>query len=185
MPIRSSILIAFLFASLTILAQSTNIEQADEAVMYKKFNQWVNDTIPTITDQYSLQYDENMQCEELDITIVFNAEVKDGKMTSHSNTSTNFLSKCVYVLNEIEAFHSTFPKNYNVHIEETTRHTPSYVEQLSHNYQTTAFRVTISTDKLFAIYDYNFRFINSAHVYDKTTKQLKYLSDNELKDIYK
>ena len=89
MPIRSSILIAFLFASQTILAQSTNVEQADEAVMYKKFNQWVNDTIPTITDQYSLQYDENMQCEELDITIVFNAEVKDGKMTSHSNTSTS------------------------------------------------------------------------------------------------
>ena len=185
MPLRTSILIAFLFANQTILAQSVNVEQADEAVMYKKFNQWVNDTIPSITDQYSLRYDENMQCEELDITTVFNAEVKDGKMNALSQTTTNFLTICMHVLDEIEAFHSTFPKNYKVHIEATIRHTPSYVEQLSHNYQTTAFRVTISTDKLFTIYDYNFIFINSAYVYDNTTKQLKYLSGSELKEIYK
>ena len=185
MNLRTSILIAFLFASQTILAQSVNVEQADEAVMYQKFNQWVNDTIPSITDQYSLRYDENMLCKELDITTVFNAEVKDGKMNALSQPSTNFLTTCVHVLDEIEAFHSVFPKNYKVHIETTIRHTPSYVEQLSHNYQTTTFRVTISTDNLFAIYDYNFRFINSAYVYSNATKQIKYLSGNDLKDIYK
>jgi hypothetical protein len=49
---------------------------------------------------------------------------------------------------------------------------------------TTNRQVTLTTDKLFAIYEF-YRYIDGAYVYDKRTKQGKMLYHEELENIYK
>jgi hypothetical protein len=156
-----------------------------EAQMYSKFNKWVNDTLPTITDQYSVTYNDTLKLfTQLEIKTVTNAEVKNGKITSVSSTSQSVIGRLEYVLSEIEEFHTIFPKDYKVHMEETVQYRPTYAEQLAYDFNSPDYQLILSTDNILAVYDF-YRYIKHAYVYDKRTKQGKFVSNEELKNIYK
>ena len=93
------IIFAFLLICQNLFAQEEDKKAGTQA--YKEFNEWLNDTIPTITDQYSLTYNHDLeQYEELNVRILVNAEVKNGKMTILNSTSRKH--NLDYVMNLIK-----------------------------------------------------------------------------------
>ena len=154
----------------------------DKALQYKEFMEWVHDTIPTITDQYSLTNDDSTYA-ELNVKIIVNAEVKNGKMTILNSTSQND-NELDYIMCGLKEFHTTLPQNYKLHIEVNVLYHPSWLPDFSYDWATTNRQITLTTDKMFAIYEF-YRYIDSAYVYDKRTKQGKMLYHEELKDIYR
>ena len=116
------IIFAFLLICQNLFAQEEDKKAGTQA--YKEFNEWLNDTIPTITDQYSLTYNHDLErYEELNVRILVNAEVKNGKMTILNSTSRKH--NLDYVMNLIKDFHTTLPQNYRLHMEETVLYQPN------------------------------------------------------------
>ena len=179
------IIFVFLLICQNLFAQEEDKKAGTQA--YKEFNEWLNDTIPTITDQYSLTYNHDLErYEELNVRILVNAEVKNGKMTILNSTSRKH--NLDYVMNLIKDFHTTLPQNYRLHMEETVLDQPNCygcpLEEDGYTSASVNYQVTLITDKLFAIYDI-YKYVSSAYVYDKRTKQGKMLYHEELENIYK
>ena len=179
------IIFVFLLICQKLFAQEEDKKAGTQA--YKEFNEWLNDTIPTITDQYSLTYNHDLErYEELNVRILVNAEVKNGKMTILNSTSRKH--NLDYVMNLIKDFHTTLPQNYRLHMEETVLYQPNCygcpLEEDGYTSASVNYQVTLITDKLFAIYDI-YKYVSSAYVYDKRTKQGKMLYHDELESIYK
>ena len=186
---KNNIIIYALYTFLLILipqeirAQISGNDE-DEAMIYSRFNSWVNDTIPTITDQYSLEYNDTLKLyDKLTVTAVTNAAVNNGELSILNSTSKDSSSHVQFVINEIENFHSELPKNYRLHLEEVVEYKPSYIEQSPYSFNSPVFKVTISTDKFLVIYDF-YRYIKYAYVCEKGSNQGRYLSDNALKEIF-
>lgn len=186
---HNSIIYALFTFVLLLFSQNNNAQSFEdeeyEAMIYNRFNSWVNDTIPTITDQYSLEYNDSLKSyDKLNVTAVTNAVVNNGELTILNSTSNGNDAYIQFVINEIENFHSGLPKNYRIHMEKTVEYVPSYVEQSAYSFQSPDIRITLSTDKLLVIYDF-YRYIKHAYVCEKNSRQGRYLSGNDLKDIFK
>lgn len=180
---KKYIIFAFLLICQNLFAQEEEERKPkDKALQYKEFMEWVHDTIPTITDQYSLTNDDSTYA-ELNVKIIVNAEVKNGKMTILNSTSQND-DELDYIMCGLKEFHTTLPQNYKLHIEVNVLYHPSWLPDFSYDWVTTNRQITLTTDKMFAIYEF-YRYIDSAYVYDKRTKQGKMLYHEELKDIYR
>ena len=178
------IIFAFLLICQNLFAQEEEERKPkDEALQYKEFMEWVHDTIPTITDQYSLTNIEDSAYADLNVKIIINAEVKNGKMKILNSTSQDD-GELEFVIWQLEEFHTALPKNYKLHIEENVLYHQSWLPNSPYMWATTNRQVTLTTDKLFAIYEF-YRYIDGAYVYDKRTKQGKMLYHEELKDIYR
>ena len=177
------IIFAFLLVCQNLFAQEEEERKPkDEALQYKEFMEWVHDTIPTITDQYTLNNNDSTYA-DLNVKIIVNAEVKNGKMEILNSTSQDD-DGLGYAMLELEEFHTVLPKNYKLHVETNVRYYPSWIPRFTYMWATTNRQVKLTTDKLFEIYEF-YRYIDSAYVYDKRTKQGKMLYDEELKNIYK
>jgi hypothetical protein len=91
-------------------------------------------------------------------------------------------------MNLIKDFHTTLPQSYRLHMEETVLYQPNCygcpLEEDGYTSASVNYQVTLITDKLFAIYDI-YKYVSSAYVYDKRTKQGKMLYHEELENIYK
>lgn len=186
---HNSITYALFTFVLLLFSQNNNAQSFEdeeyEAMIYNRFNSWVNDTIPTITDQYSLEYNDSLKSyDKLNVTAVTNAVVNNGELTILNSTSNGNDASIQFVINEIKNFHSGLPKNYRIHMEKTVEYVPSYVEQSAYSFQSPDIRITLSTDKLLVIYDF-YRYIKHAYVCEKNSRQGRYLSGNDLKDIFK
>lgn len=181
---KKYIIFAFLLICQNLFAQEEE-ERApkDEALQYKEFMEWVHDTIPTITDQYSLTNIEDSAYADLNVKIIINAEVNNGKMKILNSTSQDD-DGLGYAMLELEEFHTVLPKNYKLHVETNVRYYPSWIPRFTYMWATTNRQVTLTTDKLFAIYEF-YRYIDGAYVYDKRTKQGKTIYGKKLKNIYK
>ena len=178
------IIFTFLLICQNLFAQEEEERKPkDEALQYKEFMEWVHDTIPTITDQYSLTNIEDSTYADLNVKIIVNAEVKNGKMEILNSTSQDD-DGLGYAMWQLEEFHTALPQNYKLHVETNVLYHQSWIPGIPYLGATTSRQVTLTTDKLFAIYEF-YRYIDGAYVYDKRTKQGKTIYDEELKNIYK
>lgn len=181
---RKIYIILFLSFSNFILAQENGLKS--ETLMNDEFQEWVNDTLPLIRSQYNILYveDDSVGINGIEIINVFNVNVENGKPVYLEGTSEmDYDGNVTYVLCELSRFHSKLPQFYNLHIEAKTYYHPCPYYFSKYEYKTIDYNVLLYTDSYWVSYNF-YKYIDGAYVYNKKTKETKYLYLEELRGIY-
>lgn len=181
---RKIFIIIFLSFSNFVLAQEKGLKS--EELMNDEFHEWVNDTLPLIRDQYSVsdtRGGDSVEIDELEIIKVSNVKVEKGKLVYLDADSETDNDGVAYVLMELERVHNKLPECCKLHIETKTNYHPCPYYFSKYEYKTVDYNVLLHTDSFWVRY-YFYRYIDDAYIYNKKTKKIKYLSSEELRNIY-
>lgn len=181
---REIYIVIFLSFSNFILAQENGLKS--EELMNGEFQEWVNDTLPSIVDCYDLTYSDTEKAFDvsgLEITKLYNAKVEKGKVVSYDRKTIDDDDMVMYIIDELNDFHSRLPDSFNLHIETKTYYHPCPTYRSKYEYRTRSYIVLLHTDSFWVRYNF-YRYIDGAYVYNKKTKETKYLYLEKLRGIY-